>query len=87
MARCETKSTRCWTSHQQMIILELGPGTTGFRTEFGITAAAPVAVAAPSRGSPREGGGSRPQREEKTEFTVVPATWREQDQRHQGCAR
>ena len=58
---------------KEMTILELRDLNNRIQDEFGITAAAPVAVAAPS-GAPAAGGdGAAPAEaeEEKTEFTVV----------------
>jgi len=58
---------------KEMTILELRDLNNRIQDEFGITAAAPVAVAAPSGASAAGGDGAAPAEaeEEKTEFTVV----------------
>ena len=50
-----------------MSVLELSELLTEFEEKFGVTAAAPVAVAA----APGAGGGDAPAEEEKDEFDVV----------------
>jgi len=50
-----------------MSVLELSELLTEFEEKFGVTAAAPMAVAAPAGG----GGGGGEAAEEKTEFDVV----------------
>lgn len=49
-----------------MTVLELNSLVKALEEEFGVSAAAPVAVAAPA-----SNGGAQPVAEEKTEFTVV----------------
>ena len=50
-----------------MTVLELADFVKAFEEKFGVTAAAPVAVAAPAGG----GAAAAPAAEEKTEFDVV----------------
>jgi large subunit ribosomal protein L7/L12 len=50
-----------------LTVLELADLVKAFEEEFGVSAAAPVAVAA----APAAGGAAAPAQEEKTEFTVV----------------
>jgi len=50
-----------------MTVIELSEFVKAFEEKFGVTAAAPVAVAAPAAG----GAGAAPAAEEKTEFDVV----------------
>lgn len=50
-----------------MTVLELNSLVKALEEEFGVSAAAPVAVAA----APAAGGAAAPAAEEKTEFTVV----------------
>jgi large subunit ribosomal protein L7/L12 len=50
-----------------MTVLDLAEFVKAFEEKFGVTAAAPVAVAAPAAG----GGAAAPAAEEKTEFDVV----------------
>ncbi|HYH83696.1 MAG TPA: 50S ribosomal protein L7/L12 [Longimicrobium sp.] len=52
-----------------MTVLELADFVKAFEEKFGVTAAAPVAVAA----GPAAGGPAAPAAEEQTEFTVVLA--------------
>src|SRR5207302_8214895 len=52
-----------------MTVLELSELLKDFEERFGVTAAAPVAVAGPAAGAP--GGESAPAEEEKDEFDVV----------------
>ena len=51
-----------------MTVLELAEFVKAFEEKFGVTAAAPVAVAA---AGPAAGGPAAPAAEEQTEFTVV----------------
>lgn len=51
-----------------MTVLELAELVKKFEEEFGVSAAAPVAVAAPAAGAP---GAAAPAAEEKTEFNVI----------------
>ena len=53
---------------KNMTVLELNDFLKAFEGEFGVTAAAPVAVAAPVAGG---GGAEAPAAEEKDEFDVV----------------
>ena len=54
---------------KNMTVLELNEFLKAFEEEFGVTAAAPVAVAA--AGAPAAGGGAAEAVEEKDEFDVV----------------
>jgi large subunit ribosomal protein L7/L12 len=54
---------------KNMTVLELNDFLKAFEEEFGVTAAAPVAVAAV--GAPAAGGGGEAAAEEKDEFDVV----------------
>jgi large subunit ribosomal protein L7/L12 len=56
---------------KNMTVLELNEFLKAFEEEFGVTAAAPVAVAAP--GAAPAGGGEAAAAEEKDEFDVVLA--------------
>jgi large subunit ribosomal protein L7/L12 len=51
-----------------MTVLELSEFVKAFEEKFGVTAAAPVAVAAPGAGGP---AAAAPAAEEQTEFTVM----------------
>ena len=53
-----------------MTVLELSELLKDFEERFGVTAAAPVAVAGPAPGAPA-GGEAAPAEEEKDEFDVV----------------
>jgi len=53
---------------KEMTVLELNEFLKAFEEEFGVTAAAPVAVAAPAAG---DGGAAAAPAEEKDEFEVV----------------
>jgi large subunit ribosomal protein L7/L12 len=53
---------------KEMTVLELNEFLKAFEDEFGVTAAAPVAVAAPAAGT---GDGAAAPAEEKDEFEVV----------------
>jgi large subunit ribosomal protein L7/L12 len=55
------------TAIKGMNVLELAELVKALETEFGVSAAAPVAIAA----APAAGGAAAPAAEEKTEFTVV----------------
>ena len=55
-------------SISNMTVLELSELLKDFEERFGVTAAAPVAVAAPGAGA---GGGEAAEEEEKDEFDVV----------------
>ncbi|HEX5096097.1 MAG TPA: 50S ribosomal protein L7/L12 [Acidimicrobiia bacterium] len=54
---------------KNMTVLELNEFLKAFEEEFGVTAAAPVAVAAV--GAPAAGGGGEAAAEEKDEFDVI----------------
>ena len=54
-----------------MTVLELADVVKALEDEFGITAAAPVAVAAPGAGGAAAGDGGAPPEEEQTEFEVT----------------
>lgn len=54
---------------KQMSVLDLAEVVKALEEEFGVSAAAPVAVAAPVAGG--DGGGDAGGGEEKTEFTVT----------------
>ncbi|MDI6823805.1 MAG: 50S ribosomal protein L7/L12 [Bacillota bacterium] len=53
-----------------MTVLELAELVKAFEKEFGVSAAAPVAVAAPAAG-PAAAPAAAPEEEEKTEFDVI----------------
>ncbi|MBC7340288.1 MAG: 50S ribosomal protein L7/L12 [Firmicutes bacterium] len=53
-----------------MTVLELAELVKAFEKEFGVSAAAPVAVAAPTAG-PAAAPAAAPEEEEKTEFDVI----------------
>jgi large subunit ribosomal protein L7/L12 len=57
---------------KNMTVLELNEFLKAFEEEFGVTAAAPVAVAAPGAAAP--GGGEAAAAEEQDEFDVVLST-------------
>ena len=66
---------------KNMTVVELNELVKALEEEFGVSAAAPVAVAAaPAAAAAAEV-------EEKTEFNVVQRHRREEDRRHQGCPR
>ena len=74
MAKGESKVDQVLTIIKEMTILELRDLNQRIQDEFGITAAAPVAVAAPAvaAGAPAgEAAPTAPAEEEKTEFNVV----------------
>lgn len=52
---------------KSMTVLELNDLVKALETEFGVSAAAPMAVA----GAPAAGGAAAPAEEEKTEFDVI----------------
>jgi large subunit ribosomal protein L7/L12 len=54
-----------------MTVLELSEFKKAFEEKFGVTAAAPVAVAAAPAGGAAEGGAAAPAAEEQTEFTAT----------------
>lgn len=54
-----------------MTVLELAELVKAFEKEFGVTAAAPVAVAAPAAGPAAAPAAAAPEEEEKTEFDVI----------------
>ena len=57
---------------KQMSVIDLADLVKSLESEFGITAAAPVAVAAPAAAAPAAGGdAAADQDDEKTEFAVV----------------
>jgi large subunit ribosomal protein L7/L12 len=73
MAKGDNKVDQVLDIIKEMTILELRDLNTKIQDEFGITAAAPVAVAAaPAAGAPA-GDGAAPAaaEEEKSEFTIV----------------
>jgi large subunit ribosomal protein L7/L12 len=53
---------------EQMSVLELSQLVKALEEKFGVTAAAPMAVAAPAAGA---AGGGAPAEEEQTEFDVI----------------
>jgi large subunit ribosomal protein L7/L12 len=57
---------------KEMTLLELSEFVKQFEDEFGVTAAAPVAVAAPGAGG--AGADAAPEEEEQTSFDVVLAS-------------
>ena len=70
---------------ESMSVLDLAELVKGLETRFGVTAAAPVAVAA----APAAGGAAAAPAEEKTAFDVDPrvGTCRQEDSSHQSRAR
>ncbi|MDO8614405.1 MAG: 50S ribosomal protein L7/L12 [Dehalococcoidia bacterium] len=72
MAKGENKVDQTLALISEMTMLELRDLNTRIQDEFGITAAAPVALAAAPAGAPAGGDGAAPAaEEEKTEFNVV----------------
>ena len=64
---------------ENMTVLELSELVKAMEDKFGVSAAAPVAVAA----APAAGGAAA---EEKSEFDVIlPARWRQKNRRYQSC--
>jgi large subunit ribosomal protein L7/L12 len=56
---------------KSMSVLELAELVKALEEEFGVSAAAPVAVAAPAGAAAAEAGAPAAEAEEKTEFTVI----------------
>jgi large subunit ribosomal protein L7/L12 len=56
-----------------MTVLELSDFIKKFEERYGVTAAAPVAVAAPAAGAAAGGPAAAPAAEEQTEFTAILA--------------
>src|SRR6266545_2905039 len=73
MAKAANKVDQVLDIIKEMTILELRDLNQRIQDEFGITAAAPVAGAAPSPAGPTAGDGAAPAavEEEKSEFTIV----------------
>ena len=74
MAKGDNKVDQVLDIIKEMTILELRDLNTKIQDEFGITAAAPVAMAAaPAAGAAATGDGAAPAavEEEKSEFTIV----------------
>jgi len=73
MAKGANKVEQVLDIIKEMTILELRDLNQKIQDDFGITAAAPVAVAAAPAGAPAGGDGAAPaaEEEEKTEYTVV----------------
>ena len=73
MAKGASKVDQVLDIIKEMTILELRDLNQKIQDDFGITAAAPVAMAAAPAGAPAGGDGAAPAaaEEEKTEFTVV----------------
>ena len=72
MAKGENKVDQVMDIIKEMTILELRDLNKRIQDDFGITAAAPVAVAAaPAAAAPAGDGAAPAAEEEKTEFTVV----------------
>ena len=72
MAKAENKVDQVMDIIKEMTILELRDLNKRIQDDFGITAAAPVAVAAaPAAGAAAGDGAAPAAEEEKTEFTVV----------------
>ncbi len=72
MAKGENKVDQALGIIKEMTILELRDLNQRIQDEFGITAAAPVAMAAPAAAPAAGGDGAAPAaEEEKTEFNVV----------------
>lgn len=58
---------------EKMTVLELAEFKKAFEERFGVTAAAPVAVAAPAAGGAAAGAPAPAAEEEQTEFTAILA--------------
>jgi len=73
MAKGANKVDQVLDIIKEMTILELRDLNQKIQDEFGITAAAPVAMAAPAAGGTAAGDGAAPAavEEEKSEFTIV----------------
>jgi len=71
MAKAENKVDQVMDIIKEMTILELRDLNKRIQDDFGITAAAPVAVAAAPAAAPAGDGAAPAAEEEKTEFTVV----------------
>ena len=71
MAKAENKVEQVMDIIKEMTILELRDLNKRIQDDFGITAAAPVAVAAAPAAAPAGDGAAPAAEEEKTEFTVV----------------
>ena len=71
MAKGENKIDQVLDIIKEMTILELRDLNKRIQDDFGITAAAPVAVAAAPAAAPAGDGAAPAAEEEKTEFTVV----------------
>ncbi len=71
MAKGENKVDQVLDIIKEMTILELRDLNQKIQDEFGITAAAPVAMAAPVAAAGGDGGAPAVVEEEKTEFNVV----------------
>lgn len=71
MAKAESKVDQVLDIIKEMTILELRDLNQKIQDEFGITAAAPVAMAAPVVAAGGDGGAPAAVEEEKTEFNVV----------------
>ena len=72
MAKADKKVDTVMDVIKEMTILELKDLNDRIQDEFGIEAAAPIAVAAaPAAGAPAADGGGDAAAEEKTEFDVV----------------
>ena len=56
---------------KNMTVLELAELVKALEEEFGVSAAAPVAMAAPAGGASAEAGAPEAEAEEKSEFTVI----------------
>ena len=56
---------------KNMSVLELAELVKALEEEFGVSAAAPVTVAAPAGAAPAEAGAPAAETEDKTEFTVI----------------
>ncbi len=72
MAQSKLSTEELIEQFKNMTVLELSEFVKAFEEEFGVTAAAPVAVAAaPAAGAPAEGEAAE---EEKDEFDVILAS-------------
>jgi large subunit ribosomal protein L7/L12 len=71
MAKSENKVDQVLDIIKEMTILELRDLNEKITEEFGITAAAPVAIAAAPVGAPAAGDGAAAAEEEKSEYNVV----------------
>ncbi len=70
-AKSGTAFEEVMTTIKNMSVLELAELIKALEAEFGVSAAAPVAVAAPAGAVPAEAAASAEEAEEKTDFSVI----------------